>query len=84
MLSLMCLTTIQSLALFTVLPCQPVSLIPNAQAAVTAAAAGALVSNATNVSYFDEANQVAVNDKLLTFPEDHYNQNKRQFTEHKA
>ena len=68
MLSLMCFTTIQSLALFTVLPCQPVSLIPNAQAAVSAAAAGALVTNATSVNYFDEANQVAVYNELRALP----------------
>ncbi len=37
-----------------------VSLIPSAQAAaMTAAAAGALVTNATSVNYFDESNQVA-------------------------
>ena len=37
-----------------------VSLIPNAQAAAaaTAAAAGALITNATSVAYFDEKNQV--------------------------
>ena len=34
-----------------------VPLIPNAQAAATAAA-GALVTNATSVTYFDESNQV--------------------------
>ncbi len=35
-----------------------VPMIPNAQAAATAAA-GALVTNATSVTYFDESNQVA-------------------------
>ena len=47
--------TVRGVALLRWLTTVP--LIPNAQAAATAAA-GALVTNATSVTYFDESNQV--------------------------
>ncbi len=57
--SIACLSSNGGPALLcVVMVTNPVPMIPNAQAAATAAA-GALVTNATSVTYFDESNQVA-------------------------